>query len=261
MKRMMHAAKGLPMAGLVFLWMTTGTHAQTQRKAPAKPSATREQEDPLAPLLQQAKDAIDKMDFAAAIEPLQKYIAQRPDDAYSHFQLGYSYVGLKACRRCKSRIFARDYSRSKNGGSPFESGLGLNGCRSSRCGTVLCSCGGIADHGKPPAIPGGIFIGARGEIHGSDRAVPRRHWRCSKRLRSSLRAGRVLLRNGDAPGAESEFGQALAARADSAPAQLGLANALLAQKKYAPASDALNEYLKVNPRDKSRALRSRLRII
>src|SRR5215471_7450229 len=38
---------------------------------------------------------------------------------------------------------------------------------------------------------------------------------------------------------------------DTAPARLGLANALLAQKKYEPASDALAEYLKMNPGDRS----------
>jgi len=36
----------------------------------------------------QATDAIDKNDFSAALEPLQKYIAERPDEPYAHFQLG-----------------------------------------------------------------------------------------------------------------------------------------------------------------------------
>ena len=88
--------------------------AQSQRKTPAKPpasSSSQEKEDPLAPLLQQAKDAIDKMDFAAALDPLQKYIAQRPDDPYAHFQLGYAYAGLKRPEDAKaefSRAIALD---------------------------------------------------------------------------------------------------------------------------------------------------------
>jgi len=44
--------------------------------------------------------------------------------------------------------------------------------------------------------------------------------------------GRALLRTNDAPGAEEQFREAIAARGDSAPARLGLANALLAQMKY-----------------------------
>ena len=80
------AAAGIPLA------------AQSQRKTPAKPpaaSSPKEKEDLLAPLLRQANDDIDKMDFTAALDPLQKYIAQRPDDPYPHFQLGYAYAGLK----------------------------------------------------------------------------------------------------------------------------------------------------------------------
>src|SRR6202790_3972197 len=91
--------------GLAAAWLATAgipLAAQTQRKTPAKaPGNSSPQEkpqekvDPLAPLLQQASDAIDKMDFAAALDPLQKYIAQRPDEPYPHFQLGYAYAGLK----------------------------------------------------------------------------------------------------------------------------------------------------------------------
>src|ERR1700688_2532380 len=81
--------------------------AQSQRKTPAKQpanSSPQEKEDPLAPLLQQANGAIDKMDFAAALDPLQKYIAQRPDEPYAHFQLGYAYAGLKRPADAKSEF-------------------------------------------------------------------------------------------------------------------------------------------------------------
>ncbi|HEX4643912.1 MAG TPA: tetratricopeptide repeat protein, partial [Candidatus Acidoferrales bacterium] len=55
------------------------------------------------------------------------------------------------------------------------------------------------------------------------------------------------LRSSDAPAAEEQFRAALVARADAAPARLGLARALLAQKKYEAASDVLAEYLKRDP--------------
>src|SRR6202043_1885629 len=63
--------------------------------------------------------------------------------------------------------------------------------------------------------------------------------------------GRVLLRTQDASGAEGQFREAITAREDAAPARLGLANALLAQKKGDAASDALAEYLKLNPGDRA----------
>jgi len=103
---------GVVAAGLAAAALPRG--AQSQRKTPANPpatSASHEKEDPLAPLLQQANDAIDKMEFAAALDPLQKYIAQRPDEAYAHFQLGYAYAGLKRMEDAKtefSRALALD---------------------------------------------------------------------------------------------------------------------------------------------------------
>ncbi len=51
------------------------------------------------------------MDFAAAIDPLQKYIAQRPEEPYPHFQLGYAFAGLKRLDDAKnefSRAIALD---------------------------------------------------------------------------------------------------------------------------------------------------------
>ena len=63
--------------------------------------------------------------------------------------------------------------------------------------------------------------------------------------------GRVLLRTNDPPGAEEHFREAVAIRGDSAPARLGLANALFAEKKVEAGADALAEYLKLNPGDRA----------
>jgi Flp pilus assembly protein TadD len=65
--------------------------------------------------------------------------------------------------------------------------------------------------------------------------------------------GRVLLRSNDAVGAEAQFREAIALRGDSAPApaKLGLASALLAQKKYEAASESLADYLKLASEDRS----------
>jgi Flp pilus assembly protein TadD len=51
--------------------------------------------NPLNDLLDEAQAALDKNDFAAAIPPLQKFIAEQPDVAYAHFQLAYAYTNLQ----------------------------------------------------------------------------------------------------------------------------------------------------------------------
>jgi Flp pilus assembly protein TadD len=51
--------------------------------------------NPLNDLLDEAQRSIDKNDFEAAIPPLQKFLAEKPDVAYGHFQLAYVYTALK----------------------------------------------------------------------------------------------------------------------------------------------------------------------
>src|SRR5256885_14250192 len=51
--------------------------------------------NPLNDLLEQARAAIERNDFQAALAPLQKFLAEKDDFAYAHFQLGYVYTALK----------------------------------------------------------------------------------------------------------------------------------------------------------------------
>src|SRR5277367_4928679 len=51
--------------------------------------------NPLNDLLDEAQHAIDKSNFEAAIPPLQKFLAEKPDVACAHFQLAYAYTALK----------------------------------------------------------------------------------------------------------------------------------------------------------------------
>jgi Flp pilus assembly protein TadD len=64
---------------------------------PARNSQTRSQKlaNPLNDLLDEAQRDIDKKEFAAAIEPLQKVIAEEPSIAFPHFQLAYVFTALQ----------------------------------------------------------------------------------------------------------------------------------------------------------------------
>ena len=72
MSRATHCKPLWPLAWTMAAWLAVGiapTSAQSQRKAPSKPSSSQEKEDPLASLLQQANDAINQTNFAAALDP------------------------------------------------------------------------------------------------------------------------------------------------------------------------------------------------
>ena len=51
-------------------------------------------QNPLNDLLDEAQAALDKNNFQAAVAPLQKFLAEKPDVAFAHFQLAYAYTGL-----------------------------------------------------------------------------------------------------------------------------------------------------------------------
>src|SRR5215470_8860006 len=60
----------------------------------ASQSRTTKVANPLNDLLNDAQHAIDSNNFEAAIPPLQKFIEEKPDVAFAHFQLAYAYTAL-----------------------------------------------------------------------------------------------------------------------------------------------------------------------
>jgi len=229
-------------------------HAQSPPKSPAKSGAQarpQAREDPLAASLQQAKDSIDKNDLAAALDPLQKYLAERPDDPFAHFQLGYAYAGLKRWEEAKaefSRAIALD---AKMAPAHLNLGLVLMESDPAAAAEAFRHAADLQPSESRPRYLAGYALeragkfAEAGEQYRAALAISPKDYECRFAL------GRVLLRAGDAAGAEEQFREAVALRGDSAPARLGLANALLVQKKYEAGADALAEYLKLNPGDRA----------
>src|SRR5580704_18818670 len=73
------------------------TESSPQQKSSQNPSQSRTQKlaNPLNDLLDEAQKDIDANQFEAALTPLQKFIAEKPEIAWAHFQLGYAYTALK----------------------------------------------------------------------------------------------------------------------------------------------------------------------
>jgi superkiller protein 3 len=240
------AAAGLPLS------------AQTQRNTPAKPAVnsspqekSKEKEDPLAPLLQQANDAIDKKDFAAALAPLQKYIAQRPDEPYPHFQLGYAYAGLKRADDAKNE-FSRAIALDPKMAAAYQNlGLVLMEADPSAAAVAFLHASELQPTESRPRFLAGFSLEQAGKIPGAIEQYRAALALSPKDYETHFALGRALLRSSDAAGAEGQFRAAVASRGDAAPARLGLATTQLAQKKFDAASEAFAGYLKLNPGDKS----------
>lgn len=72
-----------------------GSVSQQDQAKKAPPGKPQKLTNPLNDLLDEAQRDMDKSDFEAAIVPLQKVLAEKPDFAYAHFQLAYAYTALK----------------------------------------------------------------------------------------------------------------------------------------------------------------------
>src|SRR6266700_3302655 len=83
------------------------THAQAAPGAQGGKGTKQRVANPLNDLLDEARRDIDRQDFEAAIAPLQKFLAEKDDFAYAHFQLGYAYTGLQ-----KSKEARDEYQRA-----------------------------------------------------------------------------------------------------------------------------------------------------
>ncbi len=78
-----------------FLVAQLGNGQQQTPDSRTAPASAQKVRNPLNDLLDEAQAALAKNDYAAAIPPLQKFIAEKPDVAYAHFQLAYAFTALK----------------------------------------------------------------------------------------------------------------------------------------------------------------------
>jgi Flp pilus assembly protein TadD len=227
--------------------------AQTQQKIPAKPPATssskeKEKEDPLAPLLKQGTDAIDRMDFAAALDPLQKYISQRGDDPYAHFQLGYAYVGLKRPEDAKKEFLQAVTLDPKMAAAHLNLGLVLMDKDPANAAEAFQHAAELQPTESRPRFLAGYCLEQVGKLPEAVQEYRAALKLSPKDYETHFALGRVLAQStDDAAGAAEQFREAVAARGDSAEARLGLANTLLSEGKKEEARAALGEYLKLKP--------------
>jgi tetratricopeptide (TPR) repeat protein len=74
---------------------TISLQSSSQQKSTPSQTRTQKLANPLNDLLDEAQHDIDTNQFQAALIPLQKFLAEKPDIAWAHFQLAYAYTALK----------------------------------------------------------------------------------------------------------------------------------------------------------------------
>jgi Flp pilus assembly protein TadD len=214
------------------------------------PSSKQKVRNPLNDLLDEAQAALDKNDYNAALQPLQKFIAEKPDVAYAHFQLGYAYTALKRTDDARAeyeKAVALDPKMTE-----AQLNLGILLLESDPAAAVAPLSKAVEllpSQSRPRYLLGlaqersGDLKGAAESFEGASRLDP-------KDAAALGELGKIYVKSKRPAEAESKFRAALGIEPKSPEALQGLALSLDQQKKPA-AVDAYRDYLAIRPQDEA----------
>ena len=244
---------------VIFAAAPRTANSQSRQNSRRRAIAASPQEQALYDLLVQAKAAADKNDYVTAATDYEKYLAQKPDDAMAHFDLGYVYTAQKEKDKAVAEYRKAIALDPKMAQAYLNLGISL-----------------LADDAKAAIAPlqkatelnydyaqGHYLLGTAEERAGQP-ANAVKEYTIAVKLDPNDYPGHIALARaelaaGNARAAEPEFREALKLKANDAESELGLAQSLIEQKKSADAAAALDDYLRGNPDDvKARVLRASL---
>jgi Tfp pilus assembly protein PilF len=230
------------------------SHA-TAQPTTASQSRTQKLANPLNDLLDEAQRNIDKNDFEAAIPPLQKFLAEKPDVAYAHFQLAYSYTALKRVPDARAeyeRAIAIDPKMSE---AYLNLGMLLTGPDPAAAVPPLRKAVELLSAQSRPRILLGIAQERSGDLPGAADSFEGAVHLDPRDTEGALHLAHLYLNLKRPADAEKQFRGLLEVQPTSAAASLGLAQTLDEQNKP-EAADAYRKYLTLQPSDS--AARARL---
>jgi Flp pilus assembly protein TadD len=223
-------------------------HGQVARGAQGTKGTKQKVANPLNDLLDEARRDIDQQDFQAAIVPLQKFLAEKDDFAYAHFQLGYAYTGLQKSKEARGEYERAMLLDPKMPEAALNLGiLLLNEEPAAAVAPLQRAVELLPTQSRPRTLLGlayeksGDLKNAAGTYEGALALDP-------KDTETSLHLAQLYLRQHRAADAETKFRAVLSGEPESRPALVGLAQSLEIEKN-SEAADAYRNYLKAQPGD------------
>jgi tetratricopeptide (TPR) repeat protein len=226
--------------------------AQSTSHTPSASGSSRKDtiHNPLNDYLDEAQRDIDKSDFTAAITPLQKFIAEKPEVAYAHFQLGYVYTALKQVPEARAEYEKAISLDPKMTEAYLNLGILLTDPAPADAVAPLKKTVELLPSQSRPRILLGVaqeragdFSGAANSFEGAVNLDPRD-------TEATLHLARLYLKLKRPAEAESKFRSVLNVDPNSTVAALGLAQTLDAEGKP-EAADAYRKYLTLQPNDQT----------
>ena len=204
--------------------------------------------NPLNDLLQEAQRDIEKKDFAAAIDPLQKFIAAAPNVAYGHFELAYVFTALQKADEARGEYERAIAIDPKMAEAYLNLGILFIERDPAMAGPNLRKAVDLLPGQSRPRYLLGVaqenakdYSAAAESFEGAYRLDPHN-------LEPILHVAHLYLRLQRPADAEKKFRSILETQPNNAQALLGVAECLAAQKKPG-AADAYRRYLSVQPTD------------
>jgi Flp pilus assembly protein TadD len=227
-----------------------------QGQAPSPNKGTKQRiANPLNDLLDEARKDIDAQKYEAAIVPLQKFIAEKDDFAYAHFQLGYVYTALGRAKEARAEYERALQLDAKMSEAALNLGILLLNEDPSAAAAPLAKAVDLLPTQSRPRTLLGLAYEKSGDLKNAATAYEGALALDPKDSETALHLGQLLIRQNRATEAEGRFRLVLVSEPESPAALLGLAQSLEAEKKPEAAA-AYQDYLKVRPDDS--AVRQRL---
>jgi Flp pilus assembly protein TadD len=222
------------------------TDSKAKRETQAKQQRV---SNPLNDLLDEAQRDIDANNYEAAVAPLQKFIAEKPDLAFAHFQLGYAYTALKRSAEARAeyeRAIALDPKMPE-----AYLNLGVLLLDKQEYAAAVAPLSKAVELLPAQSRPRSLLAIAQersGDKEGAARSFESVLHLDPNDFAANEYLGELDLRSGKAAEAERRFRHALEIRADTPEALQGLAQSLEAQNRP-EAAEAYRKYLAVVPDD------------
>lgn len=225
------------------------TRAQQTTAKPSQASAQKVR-NPLNDLLDQAQAALDKNDYEAAVMPLQKFIAEKPDVAFAHFQLAYAYTALKRVEEAQSEYEKCVALDPKISEAYLNLGILLLDKNPAEAVAPLRKAVELLPSQSRPRNLLGVALERSGDYKGAAEAFEGASNLDPNDIEALIHLGGLYLKANRPADAEKKFRTALGLDPKSPQALQGLALSLDAQKKP-ETLDAYRNYLAVAPQDQS----------
>jgi Flp pilus assembly protein TadD len=247
-----HAAPIFLLIAFATVAAPTFRTAAAQADAKAKREIQSRQQkvaNPLNDLLDEAQKDVDANNFEAALVPLQKFIEEKPDLAFAHFQLGYAYTALKRSDEARAeyeRAIAIDPKMTE-----AYLNLGILFLDKQEYAAAVAPLSKAVDLLPAQSRPRSLLAIAQdqsGDKEGAARSFESVLHLDPNDFSANHYLGDLDLRSGKPAEAERRFRHALEIRPDAPEALQGLAQSLDAQNKP-EAADAYRKYLAVVPDD------------